>query len=69
MLSSESANQADRLVCPACGASGYFVQVMEHVENLVYADRNVVRQLCAVARSYACRECGREFPAAEWEQA
>jgi hypothetical protein len=61
-------NRSSSLICPACGERGLFIQVMEHVENQVDANRNVIRQLFGIPRSYCCQACRHEFPADESEQ-
>jgi DNA-directed RNA polymerase subunit RPC12/RpoP len=46
------------LRCPACGNSSRFIQVMEHVENLVDGNLNHLHLLIGVPDYYHCSDCG-----------
>ena len=50
--------KAPPLRCPACGNDAYFIEVMEHVENLVNANMQNVHLLIGMPDRYYCRECG-----------
>jgi hypothetical protein len=50
--------QSTQLRCPVCGNDTRFIQVMEHVENLVDGDRNHLHLLIGIPDYYQCRDCG-----------
>jgi ribosomal protein S27E len=47
-----------RLKCSQCGNEDYFVEVMEHVENLVNGKLYTIRQLMGIPDRYYCKQCG-----------
>jgi hypothetical protein len=53
--------KTSKLCCPACESEGLFVQVMDHVENLVDSDANHLHLLLGIPDFYVCRECGERF--------
>ena len=46
------------LICSQCGNAERCIEVMEHVENLVDADRNHLHLLIGVPDFYHCCSCG-----------
>ncbi len=49
---------AAQLRCDVCGNDSRFVQVMEHVENLVDGNYNHLDLLIGIPGSYYCKDCG-----------
>lgn len=47
-----------QLRCGVCGNNSRFVQVMEHVENLVDGNYNHLDLLIGIPGSYYCKDCG-----------
>lgn len=50
-----------KLVCPACGNRGRFIEVMESEAHLVDGDRNYIRLIEGIADHYICCECDESF--------
>jgi len=47
-----------QLRCAMCGNDSHFIQVMEHVENLVDANFNHLHLLVGIPGGYYCKHCG-----------
>jgi len=45
------------LVCPACGNTGYFIEVMEEEAHVVNGKRDYIRLLVGIVDHYVCGEC------------
>ena len=48
----------DRLVCPDCGNTNRFIEVMAEEAHVVNGHRDYIRLLAAVVDHYVCCECG-----------
>jgi hypothetical protein len=53
------------LHCRTCGNEGYFIEVMEHVENLIDGGRNHLHLLIGVPDYYQCKQCGERI---DWDE-
>jgi DNA-directed RNA polymerase subunit RPC12/RpoP len=54
----DSTQPSAQLRCRICGNDSRFIQVMEHVENLVDANYDHVHLLIGIPDSYYCKDCG-----------
>ena len=54
----DSTQISAQLRCRICGNDGHFIQVMEHVENLVDANYNHLHLLVGIPGNYYCKDCG-----------
>lgn len=54
----DSTQISAQLKCRICGNGEHFIQVMEHVENLVDANYNHLHLLIGIPGNYYCKDCG-----------
>lgn len=54
----DSTQLSAQLQCRVCGNEARFIEVMEHVENLVDGNYNHLHLLVGIPGPYYCKDCG-----------